>query len=91
MGEPSSRDHLSHLISEKIHQGELFLLATDRCWSGPATNQTCIVCGKATTEGVEREVESPDGGFVITHRECHQTWSHVSRELEGRSDSQLTR
>ena len=80
---------MSRVVAEKIHEGILFLLRTERCWSGPATNQICCVSGKAITQGVECEVESPDGGSVVAHLQCHEVWSHVSRELHGRSDSQL--
>ena len=64
--------------------GDLFALIDAHCWGGPATGESCVVCGKKIDGGVEFEVDGPSGS-VFTHLVCYSIWHGESEGFRGSS------
>ena len=70
-------DALRALVRDKLALGDLFAVIDSHCWSGPATGQSCIVCGEKIEVGVEYEIDGP-AGSVFTHLACYSIWLRES-------------
>ena len=66
-------DALRTLVRDKLAVGDLFALIDAHCWGGPATGESCVVCGEKIDGGVEFEVDGPSGS-VFTHLVCYSIW-----------------
>jgi len=66
-------DALRALVRDKLALGDLFVLIDARCWGGPATGESCVVCGEKIDAGIEYEIDGP-AGSVFTHLVCYSLW-----------------
>ena len=75
-----SADALRALVRDKLAFGDLFALLTPRCWGGPATDKSCVVCGEKIEGGVEYEIDGP-AGSVFAHLVCYSIWHGESKDF----------
>lgn len=73
-------DTLRALVRDKLAVGDLFPLIDSHCWGGPATGESCVVCGEKIDGGVEFEIDGPSGS-VFTHLVCYSVWHGESQDL----------
>jgi hypothetical protein len=73
---------LRRSVRERLADGRLF-------WPSGAstvrrgTGRACGVCGTVIAkESIEREVQGPKDGFVLTHEDCYRIWREESRRPE---------
>src|SRR5262245_40392048 len=54
-----------------------------KCWSGPSTEKSCVVCGEPIMPG-QLQVEPDDGDAVqfVAHVPCFLAWCHESHALD---------
>ena len=82
MSSDPADEALRQSVRERLADGRLF-------WpSGAATvrrgtGRACNVCGTVIAkESIEREVQGPKDGFVLTHEDCYRIWREESRRPE---------
>ena len=73
-------DALRSLVRDKLALGDLFSLLDSHCWFGPATGESCVVCGEKIDVGVELEFDGP-AGPVFTHLICYRIWQGASQDF----------
>ena len=71
---------LRELVRDKLAVGDLFALIDSHCWGGPATGESCVVCGEKIDGGVEFEVDGP-AGPAFTHLVCYSIWHRESLDF----------
>jgi len=73
-------DALRELVRAKLTLSDIFALIDSRCWGGPTTGQSCIVCGEKIDVAVEYEMDGP-AGSVFAHLVCYSIWHGESRNF----------
>lgn len=73
-------DALRSLVRDKLALGDLFALLESHCWFGPATGESCVVCGEKIGVGIEFEIDGP-AGPVFAHLVCYSIWHGESKDF----------